>query len=165
MITEKKGTFPISPGALASRGSSETARFVDEQAGLGRRQLEESITFGLRFKGVYEALYTVYAECQKPNWDGYGAEPVAAETYRLAYRLLESLPLGTPPPSVGAEADGHLTLEWYRSTSRVLSVSVSPEGMIYYAALVGTSKRSGTEAFQGEVPEDVIRIVQRLYTA
>ncbi len=104
-------------------------------------------------------------ECQEPNWDGYVAEPVSAETYRLACKFLKSLPLGTPAPSMGAEADGHLTLEWYLNPNRVLSVSVSPEGMIYWAALLGSSKRSGTEAFQGEVPEDMIRIVQHLYSA
>jgi hypothetical protein len=165
MILEMTATALISYGTLASRGCSETARFVDEQADRGRRHLDGSFTFGLRSRGVYEALCSAYAECHEPNWDGYGAEPIAEDTYRFANRFLESLPPGTPPPSVGAEADGHLTFEWYRSTDRLLSVSVSPEGMIYYAALLGRSKRSGTEPFRGDVPEDVMRVIHRLFGA
>ena len=130
MILEMTASALISYGALASQGTSETARFVAEEANRGRRQLGESFALGLRARGVFEAL-----------------------------------PLGTPPPTVGAETDGHLTLEWYRSTNRVLSVSVSPEGLIYYAALLGTSKRSGTEPFRGEIPEDIMRITHRLFAA
>ena len=165
MILEMTASALISYGALASQGTSETARFVAEEANRGRRQLGESFALGLRARGVFEALCSVYEECSERNWDGYGAEPVSAEAYRLAYRFLEALPLGTPPPTVGAETDGHLTLEWYRSTNRVLSVSVSPEGLIYYAALLGTSKRSGTEPFRGEIPEDIMRITHRLFAA
>jgi hypothetical protein len=110
-----------------------------------------------------QALRTSHAECQQPNWDGYGTEPVAEDTYRFAYRFLESLPLGTPSSSVGAEADGHLTFEWYQGTDRLLSVSINPDGIIYYAALLGRSKRFGTGAFHGEVPENVLSIIRKLY--
>ena len=104
----------------------------------------------------------VYEECKNPNWDGYGAEPVSEDTYRVAYHFLESLPLGTPAPSVGVEADGHLTFEWYRSPDKVLSVSIGPDGMTYFAALLGDSRRSGTEPFYGEVSDDILKIIRRL---
>ena len=74
-----------------------------------------------------------------PRWelDSHGAEPVEAETLRNARRFLEAFPPGYPLPSVGAEPDGQITLEWYRATNWLLTVSVSREGMLYYAALLG----------------------------
>jgi len=158
-------TALLSCSHLVSRGTSETAKFIAEQAQLGRRQLEDSFAFGLRAKRVFDELCTVYEQCQEPNWDGYGAEPISEATYRHAFKFLEALPLGTPPPSVGSEGDGHLTLEWYRNPNRVLSVSISPDAMIYFAALLGSSKRSGTEPFFGEVPDEVLQIIYRLFPA
>jgi hypothetical protein len=165
VILEMTASALLSYGAPASQGFSETARLVEELAGAGRRHLDNSFTFGLRDHGSYEALFSISEECREANWDGYGAEAVSVAAYRLAYRFLESLPLGVPAPSVGAEADGHLTLEWYRSTDRLLSVSIGPEGVVYYAALLGASKRSGTEPFHGEVPDDIVRIIRRLFAA
>jgi hypothetical protein len=60
---------------------------------------------------VFQALAVQAEACEKPGWDGYSAEPVAVDAYRSAYRLVEQLPAGIPMPSVGAEPDGHLTLE------------------------------------------------------
>ena len=151
-------------GATTSQGSSATAQFVEDQLEDGRRHLGSSFSLGLRAKGVFEAIASVYEECQKPNWDGYGALGVEYNTYRFAHGFLESLPPGTPPPTPGVEADGHLTLEWYRDKHRLLSISISPDGMIYYASLMGYSRRSGTEPFLGTVPEEIMRIIYRLYS-
>ena len=112
---------------------------------------------------VFQALAAQAESCDKPGWDGYGAQPVSLEAYRWAYRIVETLPAGVPMPQVGAEPDGHLTLEWYRSPSRVLSVSVSPEGELNYAALLGeTSRRTGSEVFQGIMPSDLLHIIHQV---
>jgi hypothetical protein len=67
-------------------------------------------------------------------------------------------------PSVGAEPDGHLTLEWYQSPKRVLSVSVGPAGELNYAALLGeTSRRTGTEIFQNRVPADLLQLIHQVF--
>jgi hypothetical protein len=111
-------------------------------------------------------LRAAFDECREPGWDGYWAEAVRPETYEFANRFLLALPAGVLTPSVGAESDGHLTLEWYRDPSRVLSVSVSPEGDLHYAALLGnTSHSNGTEPFRGEVPGKILRLIGRLASA
>ncbi len=166
MILEMAASTLISIGAISTRGSSETARFVAEQAHEGRRLLQASYSLGLDGKGVFDELCEVAEERRAPNWDGYGAEPVSEEAYRLAYRFLEALPLGTPAPTVGAEPDGHLTLEWYRSPRRTLSVSVSPEGELHYAALLpGPSKAYGTEPFVGDVPVRILELIRDVTAA
>src|SRR5919108_2658306 len=110
----------ISIGRVQTRGVSDAALFSESRAEEGWRRLQESYSLGMIGKGVFDQLCRTFEECRTPDWDGYGAEPVLEETYRWAYRFLEAFPLGTRVPSVGVEADGHLTLEWYRSPSRLL---------------------------------------------
>ena len=165
MILEMTTSAFLTVANISTPGTSEAAQYVARKMEEGRHHLQGSLSLGLRGMGIFNQLVTVAQECSSEGWDGYGAEAVVEETYRQAYRFLEALPLGTPPPSVGAEADGHLTLEWYRSPKWVLSVSMAPEGMIYYAALLGSSKRSGAEPFAGEVPQDILQIIRRLTLA
>lgn len=117
--------------------------------------------FGLE-STIREELAAVWEECRHADWDGVGALPVGQDTLLQAYRLLESLPLGCPAPSVGAEPDGHLTLEWHRGRLHTLSLSVSPEGELHYAALIGPNRVYGTEAFFGEMPDAIINLIRRI---
>jgi hypothetical protein len=114
---------------------------------------------------VFEELLKTFEECREPNWDGYGAQAVREETYHLAHQFLAALPLSIPVPSIGAEPDGHLTVEWYRSPQRTLSVSISPDGDLHYAALLGSAKTCGTEPFTGAVPKVVADLIHRVTAA
>ena len=113
---------------------------------------------------VFEELLETFEECRQPNWDGYGAQPVREETYHLAHQFLAALPLSAPLPSIGAEPDGQITVEWYRSPQRTLSVSISPDGDLHYAALLGSAKTYGTEPFIGEVPKIIFDLIRRVTT-
>jgi len=55
--------------------------------------------------------------------------------------------IGVSAANVGAESDGHITFEWYTSPRHILSISVSPDGKLHYAALIGSRKAYGTEDF------------------
>ncbi len=114
--------------------------------------------------GGFDELYKIFQHCSAENWDGYGACPVSDETVVQVKRFLEALPLGTITPVVGAEPDGHITLEWYKNPRRTLSVSISPEGELHYAALLGYKKRYGTEPFWGEVPDILMDIIRQIET-
>jgi hypothetical protein len=107
-------------------------------------------------------LATLAKRCRLPGWDGFGAEPVREETVLAAARFLQSLPHGTPPPAIGAEPDGDVALEWYRSPRRTISVSVTADGNLHYAALLGPNKQYGTEVFVGQVPEPILDLVRRV---
>jgi hypothetical protein len=150
---------------VSTRGASDAARYVAEEFAKGRHQLQNSYSLGLISKGVFDELCSIAEECSSANWDGYEAEPVAQETYQWAYRFLEALPLGSPAPTIGAEPDGHITIEWYRAPQRTLSVSISPEGDLYYAALIGVSKAYGTEPFFGDVPAVILDLLGRVTAA
>ena len=159
MIIEMTTSTLICYGAMSTRATSDAARHVADQWQTGHRHLQNSVSFGSRERTVLNELCAVAEECNEPNWDGQGAASVADETYRLAYRFFEAMPLGVPLPAIGVEPDGHLTLEWHRSPRRTLSVSVSPEGDLHYAALLGARKRYGTEPFFGEVPKVILDLV------
>jgi hypothetical protein len=162
MFIEMTASALISLNAFSAHGASAEAQFIAQQAKVARRHLYESNSLGLQRRELFEELCAVAEECNSPNWDGYGAEPVSEDAYKLAYCFLEALPPGTPKPSIGAEPDGQLTIEWYRSQNNVLSVSASPEGDLHYSALVGPNKAYGTEAFFGEAPTEILALIRRV---
>jgi hypothetical protein len=149
-------------GKLLSRGSSEAARLVATQADCGRRRLRKTVVFGFAGTSVLNELTEVAEECSSSNWDGYGAAPVSRASLGQAYRFLDAMPISTPIPSIGAEPDGDVTLEWHRSLRRTLSVSIAADGELHYAALLGASKVYGTEPFFGEVPQAILSLIRRV---
>lgn len=130
----------------------------------GYRHLCASHSFGAACQDSVVELFSVADECKAANWDGQGAAPISRETCLLAYRFIEALPIGTSRFLVGAEPDGHLTLEWYRSPRRILSVSISSSGELHYAALLGLRKRYGTEPFFDEVPKVILDLISETMT-
>jgi len=155
----------ISYSPMTTGGASAEADFVAKQSADGRRSLQNSVYFGSSVREAINDLFEVAEECKSPNWDGQEALPVSDESYRAAFRFLEALPLGTVAPSVGVEPDGELTLEWYHSVRRTLSISFSKDGQLHYAALLGASKTYGTEPFFGDVPKIIMDIVSRVMVA
>ena len=149
-------------GFMTTGGTSDTAYFIADQVQKGRGHLQSPHSLGLGANGVLEDLIKVAEECSSADWDGYGAAPVTNETFWHAYHFLRALPFGFPTPSAGAEPDGHLTFEWHRSARRTLSVSVSSEGDLHYAALLGASKAYGTEPFSEVVPKIILDLINRV---
>lgn len=94
--------------------------------------------------------------------DGVGANLVEDETYQTAYCLIEALPDGFPSPTITAEPDGHLSLEWYRHPRKILTVSVTPEGTLYWAALVGSEDPRGSCQFSDEFPQVLLYWIGRV---
>ena len=110
---------------------------------------------------MFEELLKTFEECREPNWDGYGARAVREETYHLAHQFLTALPLSTPAVYRRGTRRAS-TVEWYRSSQRTLSVSISPDGELHYAALLGSAKTCGTEPLIGAVPKVVADLIDRV---
>ncbi len=149
--------------AVIIRGVSAEARYVDDATRHNRRHLHKSSAFGVE-SVLRDELAKAWSECQEADWDGHDALPVSHHALRNMYAFLEALPLGFPRPSIGGDPHGHLSVEWYRSTRRVLSVGVSPDDVLHYAALLGSNRTSGTETFFGEIPESILNLVRRVYS-
>ena len=141
-----------------SIGSSSFARYVEGIREDSYRELERTAAYGKQ--SAYDELAEVYEESRVADWDASGARPVEQDTVRNAYLFLESLPLGFPLPSVGADPNGHVSFEWYLEPRRLLSVAVSPDNELHYASLIGSSKLYGTEVFFGTAPRRILQLVQ-----
>ena len=114
-------------------------------------------------QSAMETLRATWERCRQPNWDGEGAEAIASETYEFARRLLESLPSGSPLPSISAEPDGHLSFEWYKAPRRMLSVSISLDGTLYWAALIGPEDPRGSCQFADQFPQTLLYWIAQVY--
>ena len=158
LISQASSQSDCSNMALHSRGSSYEAHCLLEMAEAGISHLRSSNTFGW----APNELNTVFEECRIANWDGLDALPVSIATYQVALQFLQALPLGTEAPSFGAEADGQLTMEWYRAQRTVLSISFSGQGHLHYAALLGQRRAYGSEPFYGKVPKRIKELIDEI---
>lgn len=104
----------------------------------------------------------VASECNAARWDGYGAKAVTVSAVADARAFADALDSGLPAPEVGAEPDGVLTFEWYRSTRQTLSVSVHADGILHYAALFGTERICGTETFRARISVVLTDLIMRI---
>ena len=101
-------------------------------------------------------------ECSVPGWDGYGANAVTSAAVVDALSLAEAIDSSVLVPEVGAEPDGAMTFEWHRSARLTLSVSVQGSGVLHYAALMGTERICGTEAFRARLPAVLSDLIMRI---
>lgn len=147
-------------GRALSVGLGGVAEFLYESWNGILDRLRATATFGVDV--ALNDLARLSVECGKPDWDGYGAVSVSAGTIENARQCLLALPLGISSPAVGAEPDGQITLEWYSSPNRTLSVSISHDGDLHYAAILGPASQCGTEPFLGQFPANILNLVNRV---
>ena len=148
---------------ITFHGGSPAADYIEEQLAGQRRFLHKSAALGVE-QLLRDELAETWEACSRPDWDGYDARPVTWNTYQNARQFLLALPLGTPLPEIGAEPDGHITLEWHAAPRRTLSVSVSPDELLHFAALLGPSRLCGTEPFFGDVPQRILGLIHDVCT-
>lgn len=146
--------------SVTVRGFSDAAKYLEDTTRRCRQRRQEAVTFSRQ--PAYDALWEAWQPCKEANWDGEGADAVEHETYQTAYRLIEALPNGFSSPTIAAEPDGHLSLEWYKHPRRLLSVSVSPDGTLYWAALVGSEDPRGSCQFFDEFPKTLLYWIGRV---
>lgn len=145
---------------MAEHGVSDSARFIAKTNRDIKRRQQDAVTFSRQ--PAFDALWEAWQPCQSANWDGEGANPIESETYKIAYRLIEALPHGFPVPAFSPEPDGNLLLEWYRHPRRLLSVSIRPDGTLYWAALVGLEDPRGSCQFFGDFPKTLLYWIGRV---
>lgn len=156
-------TLPsIQPVIFSTLGASNLAQNIEEKLHDGLGRLKQTVSLSSGLSDAYADLTKIQEECSIAGWDGYDAVPVHPSSVELARQFLGALPLGFQAPSIGAEPDGHVTLEWCRSPSRILSISLSPEGELHYASLFGASKQFGSEPFSGRIPESVLELAHKI---
>ena len=124
--------------------------------------LQKSNALGFAAKGTFQQLDEIFDECSSGGWDGERATPISGEILQCAKNFLKSFPLGIEAPEIGAEPDGAITLEWYRSPNKVISISINPGGWLYYAAIIGATRRHGMDFALFDVSEDLLELISQV---
>ena len=157
-------TMTMSPwGCLTTQAASKEAGLVCEAIRETRGQFQKTETFGFVPRNVLEDLEKIRSTCSEEGWDGFDATPISDSVIQQAKAFLSTMPLDMHPIDVSPEPDGHISFEWYRATTRVLSVSVSPSGDMHYAAIIGPAKSYGTEPFTGVFPCQISGLIDRIF--
>lgn len=149
----------MSQGTLS--GFSQAAKYLEQTERSLNEHQRDAIT-----NSRQPALEEAFDAWQSRESDDSGdveSQPVSHATFRAACQLIASLPLGFPSPTVTAEPDGHLNLEWYKNPRRILSVSVSPSGTLHWAALIGSEDPRGSCRFLDELPQTILYWIGRVY--
>lgn len=136
--------------------------YIDQQMSEVSIHLQKSNVLGFAARGVFWELEKTFSECGVDGWDGEKAKAVTEEVLWNARIFLGSFPLGSELPEVGAEPDGAISLEWYRSPSRVVSISINPGGGVYYAAIIGAKRRHGMDPVSFFVSDDLLYLIEEV---
>ena len=123
---------------------------------------EPSLTAAQRLADASREINTLISECADDDWDGYGAKAVDNASCFRAICFMVALPTDVPPPEVGVDPDGEVSLDWIVGPQRVFSVSIGGKGELHYAGLFGRARSCGNETFLGEVPAAVSHNLRRL---
>ena len=122
-------------------------------------------TFGTR-RELFNNLNEILDEYSKPDWDGYGADPISEAAFLEARKVISALPVNPmlPVPEIIAEPSGSIAFEWYKGRRQAFIMSVSGKNEIVYSGLFGLNKVHGVEYFSDSVPSVVISALKRLYS-
>ena len=112
---------------------------------------------------LLNTLQETYQRCQQPDWDGEQAEAISIETFEVARRFIEAFPRHSPLPTITPEPDGQLNFEWYHSPRRLLTVSLSGSGMLFWAALISSEDPRGSCPFVDQFPKTLLYWISQVF--
>lgn len=98
------------------------------------------------------AIIKTFGECQADSC------PPSIETLKLVNKLIDNLPDNVEVPDHGIEPDGYLTLEWYKTPTLSLSVSIKTDhraGIIAYSAVYNGLYVNGSHITSGQWPAEM----------
>lgn len=143
----------------AVSAEAEAVRF---NAAVVVEQVQRSVALFGPQAVLISRLLELGGECRKPNWDGYGAEPVQPRALRCAEDLIASLPEDVPLPECAIEPDGCVSLDWMPGPNRTLTVSVGGSDRLAYAWVDGTDRGHAVEKLSdGQLPPRILAEIRR----
>jgi hypothetical protein len=98
------------------------------------------------------------------NWDGEGAKAVREEAIVEALALLALLSPTIPEPEITVDTDGGISFDWQRSRTQMYALSVTGQGVIYYAGIIGSDHTHGHTILGESLPIAVRAHLRRLFT-
>lgn len=147
--------------ATVHSGASDAALLIEQVQNQILDRFNSSVTLSRR--GAIESVFEAWQSTDE-SWKLNADEVAISEEVKDAsIRFIQNLPLGFPQPAVSGEPDGHINFEWYRAPRRVLSVSIGPNGRLYWAALIGTESPRGSARYIERIPEIILDQIARIF--
>lgn len=110
------------------------------------------------------ALKEVYDTHRQADWDGYGALPINHRAYLEARQFLHKLPEDITLPTITADPRGAISLEWYKDSDWVFTLTMQGSGVVVYAGLMGKENRAyGTQKFSESIPKTILQSIRRIF--
>ena len=117
-----------------------------------------------RLTEAYEELESISEDCSSPEWDGYSAEPISNIAIERTKKFLDLIPDNIPVPEIVPQANGGLSLEWYRSPDSLFDISVEKEGPLIFAGKLSPSSRlHGETSLESNFPAELEYFLNLLY--
>ncbi len=107
-----------------------------------------------------DVILEIFHECSAEGWDNYGAEPISAEVVHEAFKFIDLLPLDVTMPDAIPEPSGYIGLQWQKSKGHILSLTITPEGVVSYAFIFGKNEGCGHLQFFDELPKMITNMLQ-----
>jgi hypothetical protein len=144
------GGSAVSPEAEAvRRAAAEVAQSAERSLAL----------FGAKSVALSQ-LAAVAADCAEDGWDGGAAVAIDPIALLLTRRFIRALPENAPLPEFSPEPDGSISLDWVRSRTRLLSLSIGRSDRLAYAWLDGADKGHGVARYDGwNIPPRVLEAI------
>lgn len=131
-----------------------TPSYVEYAYVRNMHETKDQIIYG-RNQKLYHlkcAIIKTFDECQTDSC------PPSIETLILVNKLIDSLPDNVEIPDHGIEPDGYFTLEWYKTPTLSLSVSMKADhraGIIAYSAVYNGLYVNGSLNTNGHWPAEL----------
>lgn len=151
--------------SLAAYGFANTRTAFAGSVGkeLQQRQREIQVSYPARERFAQE-LANLEDPTVTSSWYDGDASPARAEAIAAAMRFLLKLPTALLSDlEISPDRDGSVSFDWYVSPERQLSISLSADGMLHYAAILGPIERTnGRLLFDDSLPEEITRLLARI---
>jgi len=98
---------------------------------------------------IKQSLSEVMRDGSRSGWDGYGAPAVSFATAGNALEFIRRIPPSVPLPEISTTSSGDITFEWMKTARRIVTVAISENGEVHYAALNGLRKTFGSYPMNG----------------
>lgn len=102
-----------------------------------------------------EEIRSLLGKASKEGWDGEGAAALDDDTVKVALELVDTFPSDTKNPDVDVTPYGEIDFDWMIDNDAMLTVSVLSSRTIGFSGLFHDAKVSGSEPWNGTLPQFV----------
>lgn len=144
---------------MPAEGHSHESAYIAKQLHCLRSPLKDSRAIGVQ--ALLDDLYLLADDCREEDWNGFGASPLSLRSLGNAEKFIRCLGMDSRDASLGANAKGWVTLQWGPSAKWTLSIVITNDGWLHWAALFGSVREHGTTPFMGAIPKNIAKLIQR----